>query len=101
MAPHFHRQTGSRTMEPMSAGNRVKRFKRFIYVICSNRVVAAFLGNRAVVRGSFSAARLLSLVLFGVTSFLWMVGPQPGSTTGYGLVVKVSFPTVTSLPTTV
>jgi hypothetical protein len=66
-------------MEPMSAGNRVKRFKRFIYVICSNRVVAAFLGNRAVVRGSFSAAMLLSLVLFGVTSFLWMVGPQPGS----------------------
>jgi hypothetical protein len=43
----------------MSAGNRVKRFKRLIYVISSNRVVAAFLGNRAVVRGSFSAAMLL------------------------------------------
>jgi hypothetical protein len=66
-------------MEQMPAGNRVNRFKRFIYVICSNRVVAAFLGNRVVVRGSFSAAMLLSLVLFGVTSFLWMVGPQSGS----------------------
>ena len=63
----------------MSAGYRAKRFKRVIYMICSNRVVAAFLGNRAVVRGSFSAAMLLSLVVFGVTSFLWMVGPQPSS----------------------
>jgi hypothetical protein len=66
-------------MGPRSAGNRLKRFKRFIYVICSNRVVAGFLSNRAVVRASFSAAMLLSFVLFGVTSFLWMVGPQPGS----------------------
>src|ERR1700730_16964351 len=79
MAPHFHRRTGSRTMEPMSTGNRVKRFKRFIYVISSNRAVAGFLGNRAVVRGSFAAAMLLTVVVCGVTSFVWMVGPQPGS----------------------
>jgi hypothetical protein len=66
-------------MGPRSAGKRLKRFKRFIYVICSNRVVAGFLGNRAVIRASFSAAMLLSFVLFGVTSFLCMVGPQPRS----------------------
>jgi hypothetical protein len=66
-------------MGSRSAGNREKRLKRSIYVVCSNRVVAGFLGNRAVIRGSFSAAMLLSLVLFGVTSFLWMVGPQAGS----------------------
>ncbi|HXO95314.1 MAG TPA: hypothetical protein VN857_01915, partial [Chthoniobacterales bacterium] len=58
---------------------RVKRFKRIIYVHCSNRLVAAFLGNRTVVRGSISAAMALSLVLFGLTGFWWMVGPQPGS----------------------
>jgi hypothetical protein len=57
----------------------VKRFKRIIYVISSNRLVAAFLGNRVVVRGSISTAMVLSLALFGVTSFLWMVGPQPRS----------------------
>ena len=79
MDPHFHRRIGSRTAEFISANNRVKRFKRTIYVICSNRLVAAFLGNRAVVRGSISTAMALSLVLFGLTGFLWMVGPQSGS----------------------
>jgi hypothetical protein len=79
MGPHFHRRIGSRTAESISANNRVKRFKRIIYVLCSNRLVAAFLGNRTVVRGSISAAMALSLVLFGLTGFWWMVGPQPGS----------------------
>ena len=50
--------------------------KRIVYVIRSNRLVAAFLHNRAVVRGSISAAIVLGLVLFGVISFLWMVGPE-------------------------
>jgi hypothetical protein len=78
MAPHFHRRIGSRTPESISANDRVKRFKQIIYVLCSNRLVATFLANRAVVRGSISTAMALSLVLFGLTGFLWMVGPQPG-----------------------
>lgn len=41
-----------------------------------NRLVAALLHNPAVVRGSISAAIALSLILFGVISFLWMVGPE-------------------------
>jgi len=45
-------------------------------VIRSNRLVAAFLHNRAVVRGSISAAIVLSLILFAVISFLWMVGTE-------------------------
>ncbi|MGA8476433.1 MAG: hypothetical protein WB696_00585 [Chthoniobacterales bacterium] len=45
-------------------------------MIRPNRLVAAFLRNRAVVRGSISAAIVLSLVLFGVISFLWIVGPE-------------------------
>jgi ABC-type transporter Mla maintaining outer membrane lipid asymmetry permease subunit MlaE len=45
-------------------------------VIRPNRLVAAFLRNRAVVRGSISAAIVLSLVLFEVISFVWMVGPE-------------------------
>jgi hypothetical protein len=79
MGPHFHRRIGSKTARSVSANNRAKRIKRTIYVICSNRLVAASLGNRAVVRGGISAAMALSLVLFGVTGFLWMVGPRPGS----------------------
>jgi hypothetical protein len=79
MGFHFHGRIGSRTMESISANNRVKRSKRIIYVIRSNRLVAAFLGNRTVVRGSISASLVLSLVLFGVISFLWMVGPQGSS----------------------
>ena len=51
-------------------------FIRIIYVIRPNRLVAAFLRNRAVVRGSISAAIVLSLILFGAISFLWMVGPE-------------------------
>jgi hypothetical protein len=54
----------------------VEWFKRIIYVIHPNRLVAVFLRNRAVVRGSISAAIIPSLVLFGVISFLWMVGPE-------------------------
>jgi hypothetical protein len=46
-------------------------------VIRLNRFVAAFLGNRVVVRGSISAAMVLSLILFAVICFLWMVGTQP------------------------
>ena len=79
MGFHFHRRIGSRTVKSISANNRAKRFKRIIYAIRSNRSVAAFLGNRAMVRGSISASMVLSLVLFGVIGFLWMVGPQPGS----------------------
>jgi hypothetical protein len=45
-------------------------------VIRSDRLVAAFLRNRAVVRGSISAAIVLGLILFGVISFLWMLGPE-------------------------
>ena len=63
----------------MSAANRRKRFKRIIYAIRSNRLVAAHLGNRAVIRGSISAAMVLSLLLFGMIGFSWMVGPQVGS----------------------
>lgn len=63
----------------MSARNRGKRFKRIIYAIRSNRLVAANLGNRTVVRGSISAAMALSLVLFAMIGFSCMVGSQPGS----------------------
>jgi len=45
-------------------------------VIRLNRLVAVFLCNCAVVRGSISAAIILSLVLFVVISFLWMIGPE-------------------------
>jgi predicted PurR-regulated permease PerM len=45
-------------------------------VIRLNRLVAAFLRNRAVVRGSISAAIVLSLILFALISFLFMVGPE-------------------------
>jgi hypothetical protein len=45
-------------------------------VIRLNQLVAAFLRNRAVVRGSISAAIVLCFLLFGVISFLWMVGPE-------------------------
>jgi hypothetical protein len=45
-------------------------------VIRLNRLIAAFLRNRAVIRGSISAAIVLGLILFGVISFLWMVGPE-------------------------
>jgi hypothetical protein len=75
MGFHIHKRIGSGTVESLSANNRLKRFKRTIYVICSNRLVAPFQGNRAVVRGSISASMVLSLFLFGVISFLWMVGP--------------------------
>jgi hypothetical protein len=54
----------------------VEWFKRIIYVIHSNRLIAVFIRNRAVVRGTISAAIVLSLFLFGVISFLWMIGPQ-------------------------
>jgi hypothetical protein len=57
----------------------MRRFKRIVYVIRSNRLITAFLGNRLVVRGSISAAMVLSLVLLGMIGFSWMVGPQPGS----------------------
>jgi hypothetical protein len=63
----------------MSARNSGKRFKRIIYAIRSNRLVAANLGNRTVVRGSISAAMVLSLVLFAMIGFSCMVGSQPGS----------------------
>ena len=63
----------------MSARNRGKRFKRIIYAIRSNRLVAANLGNRTVVRGSIAAAMVLSLVLFAMIGFSCMVGSQPGS----------------------
>jgi hypothetical protein len=42
-------------------------------------LLSALFGNRAVVRGSISAAMVLTLVLFGTISFSWMVGVQPGS----------------------
>jgi hypothetical protein len=42
------------------------------------RLSASFLRNRSVVRGGLSAAIVLSLILFGVLSFIWMVGLQPG-----------------------
>ena len=77
MGFHFHRRIGSR--RSLSARNREKRFKRIIYAIRSNRLVAAHLGNRTVVRGSISAAMVLSLVLFGMIGFSCMVGYQPGS----------------------
>jgi hypothetical protein len=77
MGFHFHRRIGSR--ESKSARNRGKRFKRIIYAIRSNRLVAAHLGNRTLVRGSISAAMVISLVLFGMIGFSWMVGSQPGS----------------------
>jgi hypothetical protein len=69
-------------------------------VILSNRLVAAFLPNRAVVRGSVSAAIILSLVLVGMTSFCGWSGLSRSRTTGYGLV-KVTFPIVTSPPTSI
>ena len=69
-------------------------------VILSNRLVAAFLPNRAVVRGSISAAIILSLVLVGMTSFCGWSGLSRSRTTGYGLV-KVTFPIVTSPPTSI
>ena len=79
MGFHFHRRIGSRTVRSKSAANRRKRFKRIIYGIRSNRLVAAHLGNRTVIRGSISAAMVLSLVLFGMIGFSWTVGPQLGS----------------------
>jgi len=42
-------------------------------------LVATHLGNRTVVRGSISAAMVLSLVLFAMIGFSRMVGSQPGS----------------------
>jgi hypothetical protein len=45
-------------------------------VIRLDRLVAAFLRNRAVVRGSISAVVVLSLILFAMISFLLMVGPE-------------------------
>jgi hypothetical protein len=45
-------------------------------VIRLNRLVAVFLCNRAVVRGSISAVVVISLILFAVISFVWMVGPD-------------------------
>jgi len=77
MGFHFHRRIGSRGS--ISARNRGIRFKRIIYAIRSNRLVATHLGNRTVVRGSISAAMVLSLVLFAMIGFSCMVGSQPGS----------------------
>jgi hypothetical protein len=41
------------------------------------RLSATFLRDRSVVRGGLSAVIVLSLILFGVISFVWMVGLQP------------------------
>jgi hypothetical protein len=59
-------------------------------VIRLNRFVAAFLRNRVVVRGSISAAMVLSLILFAMICFLWMVGTQPDSQ-GWIWIVKGHF----------
>jgi hypothetical protein len=45
-------------------------------VIHPNRLIAAILCNRAVVRGSISAVIVLSRILLGVIKFLWMVGTE-------------------------
>jgi len=57
----------------------VKRFQQNVSVIRSHRLIRAFLGNRGVVRGSISAAMVLSLILCAVMCFLWMVDPEPAS----------------------
>jgi hypothetical protein len=41
------------------------------------RLSVTFLRDRSVVRGGLSAAIVLSLILMGVISFLWMVGLRP------------------------
>jgi len=45
----------------------------------SDRLSVSFLRSRSVVRGVLSAAIVLSLILFGTISFIWMVGLQPVS----------------------
>jgi hypothetical protein len=42
-------------------------------------LLSAVFGNRAVVRGSISAAMLLTLILFGMIGFSGMVGLEAGS----------------------
>jgi hypothetical protein len=44
-----------------------------------HRLKVSFLHSRSVVRGVLSAAIVLSLILFGAISFMWMVGLQPVS----------------------
>jgi hypothetical protein len=44
-----------------------------------DRLSLSFLRSRSVVRGVLSAAIILSLILIGAISFIWMVGLQPVS----------------------
>jgi hypothetical protein len=47
-----------------------------------DRLTDSFLRSRPVVRAGFSIAIVLGLILFGVISFMWMVGFQPVSHDG-------------------
>ena len=55
------------------------RVKHTICMPRFDRLADSLLGSRSVVRGGFSIAIVLALILFGVISFLWMVGFQPVS----------------------
>jgi hypothetical protein len=79
MGSHFQRRIGSGRTGSRSAKNLQKWFRRIAYAIRSNRLLSAVFGNRAVVRGSISAAMLLTLILFGMIGFSGMVGLETGS----------------------